>query len=282
MTCKNCTYILNAGDQFCNSCGAKVVKERITLKKLLMEMVSNVFGFDTKYLITLKMMILNPKEVLEDYLSGVRKKYVNPFAFLAIGTAISLLIFNIFPESFIEIQSNIGGKGIAELRVLANQDLAALEGISEKELKQLKIRQNSAKTQLLFQDNFMRVFLKYFNIMAFVFLIFYALLSKWTYKKPYNLGEHIVINAFTQGVTMWFTLLMFCLSLMISPSFYIYSTLLMFIYYWYVLSRLHDISFGKSIVKFFRFLLVLMMISLLFFIVGVILAFIIILINKTI
>ncbi|MFD0964071.1 DUF3667 domain-containing protein [Pseudofulvibacter geojedonensis] len=280
MNCKNCAATLSTEDLFCNKCGAKVVIEKITLRKLITEVVSNVFGFDSKYFRTLKMMVVSPKIVLSEYLSGVRKKYVNPFAFLAIGTALSLLVFNLFPDSFIEIQSSMGGEQFSELRELAERDLTAIEGISEKELQQLKIQQDSARFQLNFQEKWLKYFLKYFNILTFVFLLFYALLSKWTYRKSYNLGEHMVINAFIQGVTMWFTVIAFFLSMFISPIIYTLSPVLMLLFYWYALSKLHDHSIVKSIIKLLRFIVLTTIMFLLIFIIGTIVGIIVVFVSK--
>ena len=38
-------------------------------------------------------MFTQPHIVLTEYLSGVRKRYVNPFGYLAVGAALSLIIF---------------------------------------------------------------------------------------------------------------------------------------------------------------------------------------------
>ena len=58
-------------------------------------------------------------------------------------------------------------------------------------------------------DSWAGFILRNFNIITFLFLPFYALLSKLTYTKPHNFGEHIVINSYILGTTMFLTLFSF-------------------------------------------------------------------------
>ena len=95
MNCKNCQEPLNENSQFCNNCGGKVVSQRITFKKLFVDFFINVFGVDNKFFLTLRKILTNPENVINEYLDGVRNRYINPFAFLAIGAGLSLLVFNL-------------------------------------------------------------------------------------------------------------------------------------------------------------------------------------------
>lgn len=92
MDCKNCGETLKDNANFCNNCGGLVVKQRIHFKRLLVEFFINLFGVDSRFFLTLRKMAVKPEEVVLEYLDGVRKRYVNPFAFLAIGAGLSLII----------------------------------------------------------------------------------------------------------------------------------------------------------------------------------------------
>jgi len=107
MNCKNCNHNIADTNQFCPNCGAKVVLERITTKKLWKDFAVNFFGWDNKYLVTLKKLILKPEQVFNGYFNGVRKRYVNPFAFLAIGTALAVLVFSALSDSYIQMMSDV-------------------------------------------------------------------------------------------------------------------------------------------------------------------------------
>ncbi len=266
MNCKNCQDPLEKDAQFCDNCGAKVITNRITFKFLLTELFAQM-GLDSLYFTTLKKMFLAPQEVLNEYLTGVRKRYVNPFAYLAVGAALSLLVFNFFADDFIAIQKSVNHENLAELESVAKQDLSLILDISDLELQKLKNQQQTAQTQLQFQDLWMKFLLKYLNLITFLFLPVYALISKWTYRKPYNYGEHIVMNAYLQGTTMYISIITFFIAMVSHPLVYTLSTLIYFLYYLFAFSKLYKHSFKTSILKLLRFIGVLIIVSILLFII---------------
>lgn len=71
--CKNCQTELLPDSKFCHHCGAKVVEKRITFKNLWSSLLTSIFGWDNKYLFTLKQFLLKPQIVLKEFLTGTRK-----------------------------------------------------------------------------------------------------------------------------------------------------------------------------------------------------------------
>lgn len=270
MNCKNCNHKLESKAHFCDNCGARIIKSRISFKFLIIEFFT-AMDIESAFFRTLKKMFTKPHEVLNEYLSGVRKKYINPFTYLAIGAAIALVSFNYFSEDYIKIQRQVNSNQIKQWEELAKRDLSKVKNVSKKELLKLQQQQQVAKTQLKFLSFWFELFLKYFNIMSFVFLPFYAFLSKWTYRKPHNYGEHLIMNAYLQGSTMYISVLAFFLGILISPSIFIYSMFITIAYYLYSFSKLYNHSFGKATLKLLRFVLVL----LITFIIIILLTFII-------
>lgn len=275
MKCKNCENVLDQNANFCNNCGAKVVTERITFKVLITEVFINVFGFDSKFFLTLRMVARKPHEVISEVLSGVRKRYMNPFAFLAVGAAISLLVFNYFSDDFKRMNSEINSSQIEATKQKAEMDIASMKGLSEKEIQKLEIEKKGAQMQLRFLDGMMDFMLQYYNLLSFLFIIFYAVLSKWTFWKPHNFGEHVVINAYLFGFTIYLSLILFFLSLVIHPSIYMYSIFIYILFYMYAFGKLYKLSLPKNILKLFRFLLGLLILFVLFLIVGIVIGLII-------
>lgn len=255
MNCKNCESPLEKDAFFCDNCGARVVKSRITLSFLLQELFSS-FGWDSLYFNTLKKMITEPNTVLSEYLEGTRKKYVNPFAFLALAAAISLITFNIFKKEFVELSVSANKEQFEEIQRVAAQDLSKLKDISPEELVKLQKKQASAKFSLKFNKIYFGFFINYFNIVAFLFLPLYALMSKWTYRKPHNYGEHIIMNAYLQGITLYISVIAFFLAILIHPNIYLASTILFIIYYLYAFAKLYNQSFKTSLKKLLRFVVV--------------------------
>ena len=101
--CKNCQETISENDKFCSECGGKIIRKQITFKTLISEEFWKAIGWDSKYLKTVRDLLIRPEIILGAYLKGVRKRYVNPLAFFAIGMTISLITFNIFQEHFLEL-----------------------------------------------------------------------------------------------------------------------------------------------------------------------------------
>ncbi|NJN50264.1 MAG: DUF3667 domain-containing protein [Polaribacter sp.] len=248
MECKNCNYSLTENAQFCDHCGAKVVKSRITLKEMISLFFEDVFGVDSRFFRTLKEMAIHPNKVLEEYLTGVRKRYVNPFAFLAIAVGISLIVFKYFEDDFLRVNSEFNKETIAALKKDANLDLAKYKDKPAEELKKLQVKKQSASLQLKFMDGYMKFMLNYYNLIMFIFLPFYALLSKWTYPKPHNFGEHIVMNAYIVSFTTLGTLLFFGFSFL-NPKIYTYSFLFTILFYLFAFGKLYQKKFVAKLFK---------------------------------
>ena len=104
MNCKNCNVELNLKDSFCIECGAKNVREQITIKNLISNLL-DTFGWDSNFFVTLRYLFYKPQIVSKEYIDGVRKKYTNPFTFFAIGLAISLFVFSQYSEQFIQMSA---------------------------------------------------------------------------------------------------------------------------------------------------------------------------------
>lgn len=81
MDCKNCNIPLTVTDDFCRSCGAKVIRNRLTLKNLFAHITETFFNYDNKLLKTILHLFTKPDYVIDSYVKGVRKKYINPISF---------------------------------------------------------------------------------------------------------------------------------------------------------------------------------------------------------
>jgi len=262
MICKNCQTSISEASKFCDTCGAKVITERLSVKNLWSDVTQNVFGWDNKFFSTIKSLVLKPGTLLREYFDGTRKKYVNPFTFLAIGMAINLFAFNTFDEEFLSV---MGDFNEAQLDWFA-ETLGGPFADPEFKSEQLEGSANATKTML-----------KYFNLMAIVFMPFYTLLAFLVYRKPYNYGEHLVVNCYIQGFSFLSTTLIFFVSIWLHPAFYILVYPLLILYYTYVYGKLYKLSIGQSILKIIVFLAILfgaiVILGFLVFILGIAMAY---------
>ncbi len=255
MNCKNCNEVIEDDALFCDHCGAKVLKDRITFRFLLKELFISL-GWDSYFIVTIKMMFTKPDKVLREYVNGIRKRYLNPFTYIAISAALSLIVFNIFSKDFTKLQNTINNTEVVALKKLVDQDLTKLKDVTPEQLKALQKQQVAAKIRLDVQDKIMKLFLKYFNIFMFLLVPFYALISNWTYRKPYNYGEHIVMNSYLVGTSMYFTIILFFLAIIIHPAFYFSNIFIFTAYYLYTFSKLHEYNLKQSLLSLLRFILV--------------------------
>ncbi len=236
MNCKNCQNQIKETQKFCSNCGAKIVINRISTRNIFKNFINDFFSLDNKYLVTIKTLILQPKLILKEYLEGTRKKYVAPFAFLAIGTALAMLVFNEFSDNYIEISN-----------VVNEKQFDLIEGQFETTEKQ---RIESSELAIKIQN----YNLKYFNIFTLLIIPFYALIAFLVYRKPYNYGEHLIITCYAQGLLFLSTILFFILGIVINPTIYYLSIPIAIIYYLYAYGRLYDLTFGKILIKLLKFL----------------------------
>jgi len=249
MKCKNCQVPIEESANFCPDCGAKNVRSRITLKSIISEFADRVLGWDNKYFVTIKDMIVRPKLMFDGYIGGVRKKYVNPITFFALGMTISILIFNFFHDEYLELASNSGSVSVTNTPTMPDDYLMHTDLSLEKRKEQFLIENKTIEYMTQVQETI----LKYFQIYSFLLLPLYALFSFVVYRKRYNYGEHLVINAYLQGLMFIVTPIFFIGSLYIWSELYAISFLLVFILYMYVFTKLFEHTFLQSILYFLKF-----------------------------
>jgi hypothetical protein len=169
MTCKNCNFSLQDSDDFCNKCGAKVIKERITLASLS-SYVLQALGWESNFFRTLRGLFVNPQIVLQEYIDGTRKKYANPFAFFAIMSAISLFVFTSFSEEYYQMTMQVNSIDAVTKETLLS------DVVDETKLEEIKAKENP----LLITREAAEFQLKYQNILSFLsFICVVGFFSVW-------------------------------------------------------------------------------------------------------
>ena len=71
MNCKNCHTELKELDDYCKSCGGKVVRNRLTLKHLFEHLSETFFNYDNKLLRTIIDLVRIPEKVIDSYVIGI-------------------------------------------------------------------------------------------------------------------------------------------------------------------------------------------------------------------
>ncbi|WP_350286469.1 DUF3667 domain-containing protein [uncultured Croceitalea sp.] len=240
--CLNCSKTVSKDASFCSNCGAKIVKERITLKRILSEVVETIFGWDNKYFFTVRSLVLKPHVVLEEYVSGIRKRYVHPFTFLIIGATLMLFSFTFFLDYLIEGLQGFNADVISWL----DQYIKSSDGSIKNGNNPLEDVQNSQEA-----------ILRYFNVITMALIPVYALFTYLIYRKKYNYAEHLVFNCYLQGTSILLTLIVFYISLVTHPMVYITTSYITILLYLYTFGKLLKLGAGQSIIKLLLFIVAL-------------------------
>lgn len=104
MNCKNCEESLKENAIYCLNCGARVIKNRLTIKNLFSHALEQYFNVDNRFLMTFAHMLIKPHHVIDTYITGMRKRYINPISYFALALTLSgALIFLIRRLDLVEL-----------------------------------------------------------------------------------------------------------------------------------------------------------------------------------
>lgn len=247
MNCKNCHTELQEQDDYCTSCGGKVIRNRLTIRNLFEHVSETFFNYDNKLLRTLIDLFKKPEAVIGGYINGTRKRYVNPISYVALSLTIGglyMLILNkFFPNAMAEMSSMAVQKGQEE-----------------------------------FMSNYWSFLQKYYSFFMIMLIPLYALISRLVFvnRKEYNYTEHLVMAMYIMAqfslVSSFLNIILLLLQL--SPSLLgTASIFLQMAYFGYCYKRLYKLSFGGFILRTLWFLAILLLIMIVIVLLGVLMAF---------
>ena len=226
MLCKNCKIELAKEDGFCQNCGARVIKERISLRFLFNEFMDKVLSVDNKLLRTFIHLFTKPHLVIDSYIKGVRKKYYNPVSYLLISITLSgVYLFFI-------------------------KDIA----IQSKESMTVDDPSNPFSNKE-FMNEYMSFFTDYQALVNSLFIPLVAFISWLVFlnRKKYNFYEHIVIYLYTNShisiISVLVILPIYFINQDLVGKIFIYTSPVMLLYSAYVLIRLFKLTFLQFFVK---------------------------------
>ena len=130
-TCPNCGAA-QAG-RYCPECGQDNRHGRLNAKRIGVEFVQNFTGWDTALGYTLKGLFRAPGAMVSDYVSGRRRRFVNPARFCLLSLALWLLTAGLLgvdalDAAGIKITNKSGSdpEGIAAIRNFIGENLEIL------------------------------------------------------------------------------------------------------------------------------------------------------------
>ncbi|WGK65599.1 DUF3667 domain-containing protein [Croceiramulus getboli] len=224
--CLNCENPILPQAQYCLGCGAKVQEYRFTTKRLVNEFSERFLNVDNTIFKTYIHLFTQPEAVIDGFLHGLRKRYLNAFNYFAVAITLSgiMLFFmkRFFPEA---MEFDFGG-------LPEDQINPQMESIME------------------YQS------LLYFATVPILALLGWAV---WKYRKEHNYAEqliiqlytysHCAINAAILGVLLLFSgLPWMTISMFLTPFYVLYNA--------YVYKRLYQLPFSEITARTLIFILI--------------------------
>jgi len=163
MTCKNCNSEINS--KFCPECGQPSDLKRIDGKYIVHE-IAQVLNFDRGILFTIRELITNPGQNVQNYLRENRSRLVKPIIFIIVTSLIYSITISYFhiEEQYVQFQDEAG-------------------------------KSTAKKIFQWIQDNY-----GYANILMGFFIVFW--LKVFFRKQEYNFFEILVLLCFIMGIAM--------------------------------------------------------------------------------
>jgi len=229
MECKNCKHILEEGDLFCSNCGAKVIKNRLTVRTLWGEAKENLLSIEgNKPIRTFIDLFADPKQVIDGYIRGVRKKYINAFGYFTIAVTFSSLFYFIAAKFFPETLNS--GYELFNF----NQQQSPLG------------------------DEIKDVTFEYQSLIFFLFIPFFALISWILFldKRKYNYIEHLVLNLYGYSQASIIAIILYFMTIWFEGVFkyvLLSALIVQVIYYGYMLKKVYELSVLQISIKTFLF-----------------------------
>ncbi len=246
MICKNCNTELEAQHKYCHECGAKQIQNRLMPAILVQQVNEQFLSIDNKLLRTFIGLFKAPDIVINSYINGTRKKFIDVLQYFAIALTLAgiqvFLMDSIFKS---EMESSF--------KVLQSIDSSTAEN------NPFKINANS------FTD-----FNRYQSIIYIITIPFYAV-SSWIANlliKPkfkYNFTEHLVVNIYYYTQVIIITAVLSILFLFLGLDYLLISgivSVLTLVYHFYTLKKVFHLSLVEAIAFF-------VMVMLFFFAIGI-------------
>jgi hypothetical protein len=249
LNCKNCNKPLKDTQKFCDDCGAKVIQNRLTPAILVTQVNEEFLSIDNKLLLTFIDLFKKPETVIDGYINGTRKKYIDVIQYFALSltlAGIQVFLMQTFFKEALEFSPEI---------------IKAIESSP------------SQKNNPFFNNSF-DDFSKYQGMIYILTVPFSALATWLGYyflgERTYNFTEHLVLNLYYSAQIIIITAVFSIVFLLFGLNYLIVSTLITvptFIYMFYVLKRVFKDSLREAIAK---FLFVMVIYFTIFLVVGLI------------
>ncbi|PWK19011.1 DUF3667 domain-containing protein [Xanthomarina spongicola] len=211
--CKNCNSEISGS--YCSSCGQRTTIHKVTFKETFQDFMDVVFSINSPLFLTLKLLVINPGKLFNEYLNGKRKTYYRPVPFFILTTIVFVLI-----------------------RVLLDYD----------PMENMVVVGNESMDQSLINNA--GIFMaKNINNIIFTFVFSFAIFVKLFFYKKYTFAEYLAVSFYVIGFYIIITtILMFGLQYA-GAQYRMVPFIILFFYMIYVLTSLFKKNKVLTILK---------------------------------
>lgn len=227
MECKNCKNSLPTDFNFCPDCGAKVIRYRLTFKNLWHEVIEGFFDLDNTFFRTFIHLFTKPAEVIDGYISGIRKKHLNPISYFGIALTLSGLTIYLIQKVFdVKMDLDVFNQGV-------NPEL---------------------------YQKIMPVIMDFSSVVFVLFIPIFGIAGWLTFnKKGYVFSEYLIVFLYTLAHWSIVSFPVSLIMILFAPDEYMELSAimlpLMVAYSIYVMQRINKFSAGKFILRMCLFLI---------------------------
>jgi hypothetical protein len=267
--CSNCGYEFKDVNNFCPNCGQKNHDLKIPLKHLLEETVENTFHFDSKTLLTLKMLIFKPGCLSKEFNAGRRANYVMPIRLYVMISFIFFFLLSTFSSTHnkeadlkhdhnqnknkVNLSINYGGVSSAELsgfNLAQTDSLMKIRGIPMTNTNKYIYHQfykiaNSSSAE------FMHLLMKNISYMMFVLMPVFGLLIFLFNRKSltYYIEGLIISIHFHSFIFLLSTIFLVFSYLFARELFFLIVLLIIPFYMYFVFKNIFNQGIGLTALK---------------------------------
>lgn len=225
-SCPNCHEVfVDVNYNFCPYCGQENHTHKLPVKHFLIETLESFTHFDTKFLTTVKDLVLQPGLVVKNYNSNIRARYVPPIKMYVFTTFVFFLIVAFLFNHTVENNDEAFRKNIANattngVNLYTRTEIDSLTFVNLRNTKNLTnskidsvLKAGNKKTDwfntrivnsfIKLQTGDLKIselykkFIKYASYSFFIFMPFFALILKQFYfRKNYYYSEFLVFSIF--------------------------------------------------------------------------------------
>ena len=175
MHCQNCETQYKGN--YCPECGQSATEFNKPIKFLFVDIVGNIFAFDTRFWKTIVSLIFKPGTLTANYVQGQRARYMPPFRLYIFTSFFVFLLLSIYVNKEVEIDEDSWTEISSTLKKKLKDEAAVLNSSESQNLKNEDEKEKVIETVLKVIDNpsaYLNRYIKYVSWSMFLLMPIYG------------------------------------------------------------------------------------------------------------